>query len=309
MAERKQQTSYSQTGHAKKEYAEHEYADPTQALSHYLDDLLQSATEAETTEPEVSANPVPRAQPVAVPPRISQQERENRRQRARENAERIRAKRLAIATAMPSVSPVAFSPEATPEEQPSPAVIDKASVAETTAEPVAAVQQKSAPETELTPEGRPQWAESAFECLLFRVAGLQLAVPLVLLGAIHRIEADIRELPGSPDWFMGILSTPQANLRVVNTAKWVMPGRAPESVESDYQFVIRLDDSEWALACDDVAQSFRLDPDAVRWRSERSRRPWLAGTVIDHMCALVDVRTMAGLLSRAEKEQHLDITG
>jgi purine-binding chemotaxis protein CheW len=165
------------------------------------------------------------------------------------------------------------------------------------------------PVSALTSEGRPQWAGSAFECLLFQVAGLQLAVPLVLLGAIHRIETDIHGLPGRPGWFMGILSTPQANLRVVDTAKWVMPGREPESVQSNYQFVIRLDDSDWGLACDAVAQSFRLDPEAVKWRSERSRRPWLAGTVIDHMCALVDVRTMAQLLSRAEQEQHLDITG
>jgi len=33
------------------------------------------------------------------------------------------------------------------------------------------------------PQARPEWAEKPFECLIFTVAGLQLAVPLVLLGA------------------------------------------------------------------------------------------------------------------------------
>ncbi|HBI78555.1 MAG TPA: chemotaxis protein CheW, partial [Marinobacter adhaerens] len=30
--------------------------------------------------------------------------------------------------------------------------------------------------------------------------------------------------------------------------------------------------------------------------------------VIDHMCALIDVRTMADLLVRAEREHHLDLS-
>lgn len=54
------------------------------------------------------------------------------------------------------------------------------------------------------PQGRPAWAEKPFECLIFTVAGLQLAVPLVLLGAIYRIEDDIMPMPGSPPWYMGI---------------------------------------------------------------------------------------------------------
>ncbi|MEP3562907.1 MAG: chemotaxis protein CheW, partial [Marinobacter sp.] len=34
----------------------------------------------------------------------------------------------------------------------------------------------------------------------------------------------------------------------------------------------------------------------------------LAGTVIDHMCALIDVRAMSELLVRAEREQRLDLS-
>lgn len=156
-----------------------------------------------------------------------------------------------------------------------------------------------------TPPVRPDWSEEPFECLIFTVAGLQLAVPLVLLGAIHRIEEDIRPIPGSPRWYMGMLRGQQQNLRVVDTAEWIMAGRVPEGARDNYRFVIRLDDSRWGLACDDVAQSFTLAPDQVRWRTARSKRPWLAGTVVEHMCALIDVRTMAELLVRAEREHHL----
>lgn len=157
------------------------------------------------------------------------------------------------------------------------------------------------------PEGRPEWAEQPFECLIFRVAGLQLAVPLVLLGAIHRIDDRIKPIPGRPPWYMGILPDRGQNLKVVDTAEWIMAGRVPDQAAEGYRFVIRLDNSDWALACDEVAQSFTLSPDEVRWRSARSKRPWLAGTVIQHMCALIDVGAMAKLLARAEKEHRLEL--
>lgn len=158
------------------------------------------------------------------------------------------------------------------------------------------------------PPSRPEWSEQPFECLIFTVAGLQLAVPLILLGAIHRIEEEIRPIPGSPRWYMGIRPDQDQNLRVVDSAEWIMAGRVPPDARDNYRFVIRLDNSDWGLACDDVAQSFTLKPDEVRWRTARSKRPWLAGTVIDQMCALIDVRAMADLLVRAEREHHLDLS-
>lgn len=163
------------------------------------------------------------------------------------------------------------------------------------------------PEPEPEPDPKPEWSERPFECLVFTVAGLQLAVPLVMLGAIHRVEEEIRPIPGSPRWYMGILPDSRQNLRVVDTAEWIMAGRVPANARENYRFVIRLDNSDWGLACDDVAQSFTLNSDDVRWRTARSKRPWLAGTVIEQMCALIDVRTMANMLARAEREHHLDL--
>ncbi|WP_111497701.1 chemotaxis protein CheW [Marinobacter bohaiensis] len=307
-----------------KKRQEEAYADPTAALSHYLDDLLHVATSTaedveapaetsvetqvetavdtltrvdtavrEVTPPPVESTAVQVAEESADKTAEKQAEREARRARVRAQVERIRARRaeaeqLKQAEAERVAEQVAYeareqarleAEQAQPEVQPEPA-----------------------------PAGRPDWADSAFECLIFKVAGLQLAVPLVLLGAIHRIESDLHQIPGRPRWFMGMLPSGDHNLRVVDTAEWVMSGRVPEGARDGYKFVIRLDQSEWGLACDEVAQSFTLRPDDVRWRSERSRRPWLAGTVVDHMCALLDVQAMTQLLSRAEQQQRLDLS-
>lgn len=167
---------------------------------------------------------------------------------------------------------------------------------------------KAVPPEQQGSPARPEWSHKPFECLIFSVAGLKLAVPLILLGAIHRIDRPLKSIPGSPRWYMGIRPDPVKNLRVVDSAEWIMAGRAPADARDHYQFIIRLDRSDWGLACDQVAESFTLKPEQVRWRSARSKRPWLAGTVIEQMCALVDVRSMADLLVRAEREHHLDLS-
>ena len=44
---------------------------------------------------------------------------------------------------------------------------------------------------------------------------------------------------------------------------------------------------------DEVKQPISVEPEAVQWRTQRSKRPWLAGTVKEHMCALLDVSSMS----------------
>jgi len=262
-------------------------ADPETAIASYLDELLHTATDTarreETAAPE-TVKPAPQEARVVTRPRPAQaptvEKPAARPEPPRPAPEKPAAPARPVVRQAPEAPVPKAKVEARPEAQPEPAA----------------------------PPSRPEWSEQPFECLIFTVAGLQLAVPLILLGAIHRIEEEIRPIPGSPRWYMGIRPDPDHNLRVVDTAEWIMAGRVPPDARDNYRFVIRLDNSDWGLACDDVAQSFTLRPDEVRWRTARSKRPWLAGTVIDHMCALIDVRTMADLLVRAEREHHLDLS-
>ncbi|MCM0611553.1 chemotaxis protein CheW [Marinobacter sediminum] len=264
-------------------------ADPERAIANYLDELLHTATDSALREPTI--------------PEASAPAQETRTKAAATT--RVQERKVVEKTAPDS---------AARESSPAPAIESPPQPVIETQKPRAVdlpVESGNKPLTKPEPDAppsRPEWSEKPFECLIFTVAGLQLAVPLILLGAIHRIEQEVRPIPGSPRWYMGIRPDRDQNLRVVDTAEWIMAGRVPENARDNYKFVIRLDDSDWGLACDDVAQSFTLKPDDVRWRTVRSKRPWLAGTVIDQMCALIDVRTMADLLVRAEREHHLDLS-
>ena len=147
-------------------------------------------------------------------------------------------------------------------------------------------------------DGRPAWAAEPFECLLFDVAGLTLAVPLVCLGSIYSLAGhELTPLFGQPEWFLGILPSQAGNLKVLDTARWVMPDRYREDFKQGLQYVISVQGYEWGLAVHQVSRSLRLDPNEIKWRSHRGQRPWLAGTVIEHMCALLDVSELAELIA------------
>jgi purine-binding chemotaxis protein CheW len=147
-------------------------------------------------------------------------------------------------------------------------------------------------------DGRPSWAAEPFECLLFDVAGLTLAVPLVCLGSMYSLAGhELTPLFGQPEWFLGILPSQAGNLKVLDTARWVMPDRYRDDFKQGLQYVISVQGYEWGLAVHQVSRSLRLNPNEIKWRSHRGQRPWLAGTVIEHMCALLDVASLAELIA------------
>lgn len=213
----------------------------------------------------------------------------------------------------PLVAPPQVEPKRAPElDFESPVEVAQPEKPETAPEPE--LEQVDAldiePEADLTlknlkwlDNGRPVWAQERFDVLLFTVSGLTLAVPLIALGQIQPLTDELTSLFGQADWFMGLLPTPRGRIRTVNTAKFVMPERYDESFERTAKYVISIDGLPWGLAVDKLNQPMSLDPNDVKWRTERSRRPWLAGTVKEHMCALLDIPRMGQLLMDADRNR------
>jgi len=207
---------------------------------------------------------------------------------------------------VPSVPPVAV-PETAPVAPTQ--VVAEAVAAPAAPEPVVEVLVAPPPASEpleVPAQAHPGWGDEPFECLLFDVAGLTLAVPLVCLGSIYPLAGqELTPLFGQPSWFLGILPSQAGNLKVLDTARWVMPDRYRDDFREGLQYVISVQGYEWGLAVHQVSRSIRLDPSEVKWRTQRHQRPWLAGTVIEHMCALVDVTALAELIaSGAVKHMH-----
>lgn len=190
----------------------------------------------------------------------------------------------------PAPQPVAPEPEPEPDIQPVPA---EPEVHETTSEPVEDIDPHDL--SRWLDNGRPAWAQERFDCLVFVVDGLKLAVPLLLLGNIHPLDRDLTPLFDQPDWFLGLLPIQQdkKNIRVVDTARLVMPERYRPDSKDNLAYAVGVHGSDWAFGCHAIEGSITLKPADVKWRTKRTSRPWLAGTVIDQMCALVDLNAFA----------------
>ena len=260
---------------------------PQLALQSYLDGLLQDATD----ELEASNESLDEFQAAVL----------------EEQVRDARPEAKALPVVVPVVTP---APQPVPvPEAPAPRPVPVAKVAPPVVAPVVApvvvepvVEVHLPPPAGIVPptlpDGRPVWAAEPFECLLFDVAGLTLAVPLVCLGSIYSLAGqELTPLFGQPSWFLGILPSQAGNLKVLDTARWVMPDRYRDDFQQGLQYVISVQGYEWGLAVHQVSRSLRLDPSEIKWRSQRGQRPWLAGTVIEHMCALLDVSALAELIA------------
>ncbi|RMV85651.1 CheW domain-containing protein [Pseudomonas amygdali pv. tabaci] len=173
---------------------------PKLALQSYLDALLYDATEV-LEEPVSSIDEFQAA--------VLEEQAFDARMQAQ-------IKPLAVAVAAPAPVAVAVKVEApAPVIEVAPVIVAevvKVEEAVSTVELVEPVAELSTLVTQRTPtppptsDGRPAWAAEPFECLLFDVAGLTLAVPLVCLGSIYPLAGqELTPLFGQPDWFLGIL--------------------------------------------------------------------------------------------------------
>lgn len=259
-------------------------------LQDYLDDLLGGDGLPEPATARASEPSPPREAAI-----LDDSEYKQRQLQKLLNSAKLQVAQVAAQDAVESEGRVA-----TPlEREIEPAVVVPDSVAQQ--EQADAVAQVLDEQLQWHANGRPHWAQGEFEVLLFKVSGLTLAVPLITLGQIQPLTDELTPLFGQADWFMGLQPTPAGKVRTVNTAKFVMPERYDPEFVKTAQYVISINGVPWGLAVDKVEQPIRLNPDDVKWRSERGQRPWLAGTVKAHMCALLDIPQMGHLLTKADK--------
>ncbi len=147
----------------------------------------------------------------------------------------------------------------------------------------------------------PEWGRERFQAMLFRVAGLTLAVPLAELSGVLPWDATrLTPMPGHVPWYLGLTPYRERNVPVVDTARLVLPEDRLAGLGDPRERIGRvvfIDDGRWGLACDEIAQVVVLQPDQVRWRTHRTKRRWLAGTVVQQMCALIDPPAFAQMLA------------
>jgi purine-binding chemotaxis protein CheW len=141
----------------------------------------------------------------------------------------------------------------------------------------------------------PEWAQHDFQALFFKVDKLVLATPLTELLRTIRIVKLPTKIPLQPSWFMGLLDTHDQRIGVLDTGQLVLGktrGQQRDLEKQPFKCILITHDGKWGLACDEILSIGKLEPENVRWRTLRQKRPWLVGTVIDELTAVIDVNQL-----------------
>ena len=145
--------------------------------------------------------------------------------------------------------------------------------------------------------GNEEWRAEPFQALLFRVQTVQFAAPLIRLHGVVPWSEEIADLPDTPDWFRGLLVCRDQKVRVVDTARLVMQGQNID-VEARPGHIILLDSGHWGMTCSDLSEVLTVTPQSVQWRARNVSRPWLAGTLREKLCAMLDIDALTQMLER-----------
>ncbi len=164
------------------------------------------------------------------------------------------------------------------------------------------VEQAVEPPLLVRTDGMPDWAEHEFQALLFTTSGLTLAVPLSELSGIQVWHGEkVTPMPGHIGWYLGLMQYRDRSVPIIDTSQLVLPeerlARLSGEPRERIQRIVFIDGGQWGLACDSVDQVITLSHEQVKWRSSRTKRRWLAGTVIEHMCAIIDPPAFADMLA------------
>jgi len=185
--------------------------------------------------------------------------------------------------------------------------VETVTATETVAETIVETVVEAEPETvEVNDSGVPDWAEERFQCLLFNVSGLSLAVPLVKLNSvISWNEDEITETPNQTSWYLGLIQHLEKQVKVIDTALLVMPENRRNSVDETsvnrLGNILLVDDFKWGLACDSIGDVIWLSKEDVKWRKNKQTRAWLSGTSLEHLCAIMDTEVFAQMLTESPK--------
>ena len=141
----------------------------------------------------------------------------------------------------------------------------------------------------------PDWSQHEFQALFFKVDKLILAIPLTDLLRTIKIDDSPTSIPGQPSWFMGLLDTHDQRIGVLDTGQLIFgknKGQQRDLEIQPFESILITHDGKWGLACDEILSIGKLEPEKVRWRTMRKKRPWLVGTVIEELTAVIDINQL-----------------
>lgn len=130
---------------------------------------------------------------------------------------------------------------------------------------------------------------------LIRLGGLTLGIPTQAIAEVVTGAAQWTPASAARAGVLGSYSGASGTYTVVDTAALLVPGSTLQTTTAG-KCAVLLAGQRWALACDGIGARITPDPAQVNWRGAQGKRPWLAGTLREPTCALLDIPELLRLL-------------
>ncbi|MBW9257210.1 MAG: chemotaxis protein CheW [Candidatus Thiodiazotropha sp. (ex. Lucinisca nassula)] len=143
----------------------------------------------------------------------------------------------------------------------------------------------------------PDWVESEFQVLLFKVNGITMGIPLNAMKGILNYSGEASQLPGQPAWSLGVIINRDEKVVVIDSARLLMPERLTADTRSEPQQLLLIGEGDRALAVDTICNTMIVAKEDVRWRNGIHNKPWYAGIIVEELSVLLDVDGVLQLLA------------
>lgn len=150
------------------------------------------------------------------------------------------------------------------------------------------------PPASFAPRTAPAVAGGSYQ--MISVRGITLGVPVEAVDTIIPLDSVCVSAEAAADGMLGCYTAGADTITVLDTARLLLPDQAAAAAHRG--FALRLKNQPWALHCDTVGSTFAPAPEAITWRGANGKRLWLAGTVREPGCALLDIPELMKLLPR-----------
>ncbi len=135
--------------------------------------------------------------------------------------------------------------------------------------------------------------------LLFNLCGLKMAILMDDLDDVVEWPEQLVSAPESMPLYIGLLQENGQCIPVIDLARLILPARLRDQKSSlACQRILLIGNRCWGLACNGVSEVVSVESSAVNWRTERTSRKWLAGTIGSYGSALLDAGALEGLLKQ-----------
>lgn len=136
--------------------------------------------------------------------------------------------------------------------------------------------------------------------LKFQVMGINFAVPVERCAGDFPCPEHIALEHEGSKWVLGEIEVEGRRIRIIDVASIVIPDSRRESLSPDNRprcsRVLGIADTDWGFVCEGSVERIDQPVEEIRWRTQRGKRQWLTGTIVEIKCALLDVNAIERIL-------------